>query len=142
MAQLGYARVSAAHQTTDQQFDALNAAGVDRIYSDVMSGVRSDRPGLKELLDYAREGDTVVIVALDRPGRSLTHIVRTLDDLRERGVLVRSLRGGVDTSTSTGRMVAGILASPAEYERSLLMQRASAARAPLTAVGVPDGSPS
>jgi DNA invertase Pin-like site-specific DNA recombinase len=126
--QLGYVRVSTSHQTTDQQLDALTAAGVDRIFSDRMSGTRDDRPGLKELLGYARPGDTVTVVALDRLGRSLTGIVRTLDDLRERQILVRSLREGIDTSTSTGRMVAGIFASLAEYERTLIMERATAAR--------------
>ena len=135
MAQLGYARVSTNHQTTDQQLDALNAAGVDRIFQDVMSGTRDDRPGLRELLTYARSEDTVVVVALDRLGRSLTGIIRTLDDLRERGILVRSLREGIDTSTATGRMVAGIFASLAEYERTLIMERAAAARAAALARG-------
>lgn len=135
MATLGYARVSTAHQTIDQQVDALNAVGVDRLFSDVMTGVREDRPGLRDLLGYAREGDVVVVVALDRLGRSLTGIVRTLDDLRERGILVRSLREGIDTSTSTGRMVAGIFASLAEYERTLMLERAAAARAAAIARG-------
>jgi len=135
MAQLGYARVSGSSQTTNQQLDALNEVKVDRIFEDVMSGARDDRPGLRELLGYAREGDVVVVVALDRLGRSLTHIVRTLDELRTRGILVRSLREGIDTSTSTGRMVAGIFASLAEYERSLIIERAAAARAAAIARG-------
>jgi DNA invertase Pin-like site-specific DNA recombinase len=120
--------VSTDAESLNQQFDALNAHGVDKIFTDVKSGVRDDRPGLKELLGYCREGDTVVVVALDRLGRSLTGIIRTLDNLRERGILVRSLREGIDTSTATGRMVAGIFASLAEYERTLMLERASAAR--------------
>jgi DNA invertase Pin-like site-specific DNA recombinase len=135
VATIGYARVSTGHQTLDQQEDALNAHGVDKIFSDVMSGTRDDRPGLKALLDYCREGDVVTVVALDRLGRSLTGIIRTLDDLRERGILVRSLREGIDTSTPTGRMVAGIFASLSEYERTLMLERASAARAAALARG-------
>lgn len=125
---LGYARVSTTKQTLDQQLDALFANGTERIFTDKLSGTRDDRPGLKELLDYARPGDTVVVVALDRLGRSLTGIVRTLDELRERDIHVVSLREGIDTSTSTGRMVAGIFASLAEYERTLITDRAQAAR--------------
>jgi DNA invertase Pin-like site-specific DNA recombinase len=87
------------------------------------------------LLDYCREGDVIVIVALDRLGRSLSHLVRTLDELRERGILVRSLREGIDTSTSSGRLVAGIFASLSEFERSLISERAAAARAAAIARG-------
>src|SRR6476660_7407226 len=101
---LGYARVSTKKQSTDQQLDALVAAGVDaeRIYTDVLSGSRNDRPGLVALLDYAREGDTIVVVALDRLGRSLSHMVQTINDLQQRGVNLRSLREGIDFSTATG----------------------------------------
>jgi len=92
------------------------------------SCARNDRPGLAELMTYTRSGDTVVVVALDRLGRPLSGIVRTVETLRERGVLLRSLREGVDTSTATGRMVLGIFASLAEYERTLIAERAAAAR--------------
>jgi DNA invertase Pin-like site-specific DNA recombinase len=114
----------------DQQIDALTAAGVepDRIYSDVMSGARDDRPGLAELLAYAREGDTVTVVALDRLGRSLSGIIKTIESLQGRGIKLRSLREGIDYSTAVGRMVAGIFASLAEYERTLINERAAAAR--------------
>jgi DNA invertase Pin-like site-specific DNA recombinase len=128
MSSLGYARVSTAHQTLDQQHDALRAAGVDRIFDDKMSGAREDRPGLRALLDYAREGDTVTVVALDRLGRSLSGIIKTIEDLHGRGILLRSLREGIDYSTPVGRMVAGIFASLAEYERTLINERAAAAR--------------
>src|SRR4051794_29273117 len=102
---LGYARVSTRKQTTDQQVDALVAAGVDpdRIYSDVLSGARQDRPGLAALLTYAREGDTIVVVALDRLGRSLSHMVKTIEELQGRDINLKSLREGIDFSTSTGR---------------------------------------
>lgn len=126
--QLGYARVSTDQQTLDQQLDALSAAGVEKVFTDKLSGARDDRPGLKELLGYAREGDIVTVVALDRLGRSLSGIIQTIDDLQRAGVPVRSLRENVDFSTPMGRMVAGVFASLAEYERSLINERAAAAR--------------
>jgi len=89
---VGYARVSTSHQSLDQQHDALTAAGCTRIFTDKLSGVRDDRPGLAALLDYARAGDTVVVVALDRLGRSLSGVIRTVETLTQAGVLLRSLR--------------------------------------------------
>ena len=140
---IGYARVSTSRQKLDQQTDALTAAGVpaERIYSDTMSGKRDDRPGLAAMLAYARTGDTVVVIALDRLGQSLSGIIRTLGTLTERGILLRSLREGIDTSTSTGRMVAGIFASLAEYEHSLILERANAAREAAAARGKQTGRP-
>lgn len=108
---LGYARVGTDHQSLDQQHDALAAAGCERVFTDQLSGIRDDRPGLAALLDSARAGDTVVVVALDRLGRSLSGIIRTVETLTEAGVLLRSLREGIDYSTATGRMLAGIFAA-------------------------------
>lgn len=127
---LGYARVSTRKQTTDQQLDALMAAGVDpsHVYSDVMSGARTDRPGLDALLDYAREGDTIVVVALDRLGRSLSHMIKTIENLQQRKVNLRSLREGIDFSTPAGRLQAAIFSAMAEYERELIRERAAVAR--------------
>src|ERR1700744_1421156 len=108
---LGYARVSTGHQSLDQQVDALTAAGVDgaRVYSDKLSGTstREQRPGLAALLDYAREGDAIVVVGIDRLGRNAAEVMTTIRDLGERGIVLRSLREGIDTSTAAGRMVAG-----------------------------------
>ena len=134
---LGYVRVSTQRQSLDNQLDALAAAGIEpeRIFSDKMSGTRDDRPGLAELLRFAREGDVVTVVALDRLGRSLSGVIRTIDDLQQRGIAVRSLREGVDFSTPMGRMLAGIFASLAEYERTLIAERAAAARAAAKARG-------
>ncbi len=138
---LGYARVSTGHQVLDQQLDALSAAGVNgRVFTDTMSGTRDDRPGLAELMAYARTGDTVTVVALDRLGRSLSGIVQTVKKLGERGIVLRSLREGVDTSTSTGRMVLGIFASLAE--RTLIAERAAAAREAARIRGRQVGRPS
>lgn len=128
MSVVGYARVSTGHQSLDQQHDALAAAGCERIFTDKLSGVREDRPGLAALLDYARAGDTVVVVALDRLGRSLSGVIRTVERLTDAGVLLRSLREGIDYATPTGRMLAGIFAALAGYERELMHERAAAAR--------------
>ena len=120
---IGYARVSTISQTLEQQTEALSAAGAGKVFHDVMSGARDDRPGFTECMDYLREGDTLVVWRLDRLGRNMRSIINTLHELTERGVTVKSLHDGVDTSTSTGRMVAGILMSIAEYERELVRER-------------------
>jgi len=139
----GYARISTVSQTLDQQRDALHAAGVvpDRVYVDQMSGARTNRPGLDELLRTARDGDEIVVVALDRLGRSMSHVIEVVSSLVERGIVLKSLRENVDFATPTGRMVAGIFASLAEYERELIRERAAAARAAAAARGRHIGRP-
>jgi DNA invertase Pin-like site-specific DNA recombinase len=116
---LGYATASNGEQTLERQLAALVAAGVDqrRIFTDRLSGSADKvRAGLHAMLSYARSGDVVVVVALDRLGRSVGEVTRTVADLSERGITLRALREGLDTATSTGRVVASILASLAELE--------------------------
>ena len=143
--QIGYARVSSGHQSLDQQLDALTAAGVDpkRVYSDKLSGMstREQRPGLAALLDYARPGDAIVVIGIDRLGRNAAEVMVTIRDLRDRNVVLRSLREGIDTSNATGRMVAGVLASLAELELELGRERRSAAREARRARGQHIGRP-
>lgn len=143
--QLGYARVSMAHQSLDQQMDALTAAGVDatRVYTDKLSGTstRQERPGLASLLDYARQGDAIVVVGIDRLGRNAAEVMTTIRDLGERGIVLRSLREGIDTSNASGRMVAGVLASLAELELELGRERRTAARDARRARGQSIGRP-
>lgn len=143
--QLGYARVSTGHQSLDQQVDALTAAGVDgvRIYSDKLSGTstREQRPGLAALLDYAREGDAIVVVGIDRLGRNAAEVMTTIRQLGERNIMLRSLREGIDTSNATGRMVAGVLASLAELELELGRERRASARQARRARGQHIGRP-
>src|ERR1700737_4898906 len=143
--QLGYTRVSTGHQSLDQQVDALTAAGVDaaRVYSDRLSGTstREQRPGLAALLDYARPGDAIVVVGIDRLGRNAAEVMMTIRDLGERNIVLRSLREGIDTSNATGRMVAGVLASLAELELELGRERRAAAREARRARGQHIGRP-
>ncbi len=143
--QLGYARVSTGHQSLDQQVDALTAAGVEanRVYSDKLSGTsrREQRPGLAALLDYAREGDTIVVVGIDRLGRNAAEVMTTIRELGERQIILRSLREGIDTSNATGRMVAGVLASLAELELELQRERRDASKAARKARNLPIGRP-
>jgi DNA invertase Pin-like site-specific DNA recombinase len=143
--QLGYARVSTEHRSLDQQIDALAAAGVEsnRVYSDKLSGTstRQQRPGLAALLDYAREGDAIVVIGIDRLGRNAAEVMTTIRELGQRGIVLRSLREGIDTSNATGRMVAGVLASLAELELELGRERRSAAREARRARGQSIGRP-
>jgi DNA invertase Pin-like site-specific DNA recombinase len=143
--QLGYARVSTGHQSLDQQLDALTAASVEpkRVYTDKLSGTstREQRPGLAALLDYARPGDAIVVVGIDRLGRNAAEVMATIRDLRDRDIVLRSLREGIDTSNATGRMVAGVLASLAELELELGRERRSAAREARRARGQHIGRP-
>ncbi len=143
--QLGYARVSTGLQSLDQQLDALAAAGVnpDRVYTDKLSGTstREQRPGLAALLDYARPGDAIVVVGIDRLGRNAAEVMMTIRELGERDIVLRSLREGIDTSNATGRMVAGVLASLAGLELEFGRERRSAAREARRARGQHIGRP-
>jgi hypothetical protein len=113
------------------------------VYSDVLTGTstKEQRPGLTALLDYARPGDTIVVVGIDRPGRNAAEVMLTIRDLGERGIVIRSLREGIDTSNATGRMIAGVLASLAELELELQRERRSAAKAARKSRGLPIGRP-
>ncbi|MGH3958527.1 recombinase family protein [Mycobacterium sp.] len=143
--QLGYARVSTDHQLLDQQLDALTAAGLDpaRVYTDKLSGTstREQRPGLAALLDYARPGDAIVVVGIDRLGRNAAEVMTTIRELGQRNIVLRSLREGIDTANATGRMIAGVLASLAELELELGRERRSAAREARRARGQHVGRP-
>ena len=139
---IGYARISKADgsQSLDLQRDALIAAGVaaDRIYEDQASGVHDTRPGLKACLQSMREGDVLVVWKLDRLGRSLPHLVNTVRDLSDRCIGLRVLTGQgaeIDTTTSAGRMIFGIFATLAEFERDLIRERTMAGLAAARARG-------
>ena len=138
-ARVGYVRVSTIAQTLEQQNAALEAAGVTKTFSDTMSGACDDRPGLAALLDYVREGDTVVVWKLDRLGRNTLHILETVKALTERGVTLISTTDGIDSSTAAGRLMIGVLGSLAEYERELVKERTALKRAMSLANGTKFG---
>jgi DNA invertase Pin-like site-specific DNA recombinase len=123
---IGYARVSTSDQDLTLQTDALTAAGCDRICTDKISGAKTERPGLSEAMNLARNGDTLVIWKLDRLGRSMKGLVELAAELSARGVELRSLTDGIDTATPTGRLLFHILASIAEMERELIRERTMA----------------
>jgi len=128
---LGYARVSTIGQDLNAQLAALSTAGVDpaRVFTDQLSGsANTPRPGLAALLDYARPEDTLVVCAIDRLGRSVSEVTRTITELGERRITLRALREGIDTTTPTGRAVAAIMATLAELELELGRERRAASR--------------
>jgi DNA invertase Pin-like site-specific DNA recombinase len=127
---IGYARISKTDgsQVLDLQKDALSEAGiaVEHTYSDQASGKRDDRPGLVACLKALREGDVLVVWKLDRLGRDLKHLVNTVHDLTARGIGLRVLTGqgaNIDTTTASGKLVFGIFAALAEFERELIRER-------------------
>lgn len=124
---IGYTRVSTARQTEslDTQCEQLTAVGCDlnRIYSDTISGTKWQRPGLDQALDFARPGDTLVVTRLDRLGRNLAETVSTIAGLAERDINVRVLEPALDTSRPADKVVINVMASLAEWERDLLIQR-------------------
>ncbi|MDT0576985.1 recombinase family protein [Croceicoccus sp. F390] len=139
--QIGYMRVSTAEQSLNLQRDALEQAGCDRILEDVCSGRLSERPGLERVLDIIRAGDTLIVWKLDRIGRSLPHIVGLVGDLQNRGVGLKVLSGDIDTTTAAGRLVFGIFATLAEFERDLIHERTMAGLAAARARGRAGGRP-
>ncbi len=145
---VGYMRVSKADgsQATDLQRDALLAAGVGagQLYEDAASGKRDGRPGLAACLKALREGDTLVVWKLDRLGRDLRHLVNLVHELTARGIGFRVLSGqgaSIDTTTPNGKLVFGIFAALAEFERELIVERTRAGLASARARGRFGGRP-
>lgn len=136
---VGYSRVSTLEQSTDMQREALDQVGCLRVFEDKASGTKTDRPQLAALLDYVREGDTVVVWRLDRLGRSLPHLIQTVTALEERGVGFKSVHENIDTTTSTGKLVFHIFAALAEFERDLIVDRTKAGLAAARARGSKPG---
>ncbi|WP_285034935.1 recombinase family protein [Plantibacter sp. ME-Dv--P-095] len=145
MGQIGYTRVSTAGQDAQLQLDALVDAGVQTrdVFADVTSGSKTaiERPGMAKLLEYAEAGDTVIVWRIDRLGRSLIDVLNTVELLRGRGIHVRSLSDGIDPATSTGRLMLHMLATLAEYERELIVERVNAGIASARESGTRFGRP-
>jgi DNA invertase Pin-like site-specific DNA recombinase len=123
---IGYARVSTREQSLSMQVDALKKAGCDQIHEEIASGAKTSRPVLEEIMRNLREGDTLIIWKLDRLGRNLAHLIHLTTKLIEKKVGLISLNDPIDTSTAQGRMVFGIFASLAEFERELIRERTQA----------------
>lgn len=145
---IGYMRVSKADgsQSTDLQRDALISAGVrpDHLYEDQASGRRDERPGLMACLKALRDGDTLLVWKLDRLGRNLRHLVNTVHDLTARNVGLKVLTGqgaAIDTTTAAGKLVFGIFAALAEFERELISERTVAGLVSARARGRKGGRP-
>ena len=127
---IGYARISKADdsQVLDLQIDALLEAGVNKeqIYTDKISGVKDNRPGLESCLKALRKGDTLIVWKLDRLGRSLKHLITTIDELNQRSIGFKVLAGegiNIDTTSASGKMIFSIFGAFAEFERELIRER-------------------
>ncbi len=120
---LGYARVSTADQDLEGQRQRLVAGGAARIFEDVISGRRFDRPGLTALLEYARSGDVLCVVRLDRLGRSLKELLETVDELKRRGIAMMSLEENIDTTSAAGELIFHVFGAIAHFERRLIAER-------------------
>ena len=138
---IGYARVSSDDQSLDLQRDALRQAGCERLYEEKESGGKVDRPELLRLMEALRPGDTLVVWRLDRLGRSLKHLIETVEQLEAIGVGFQSVTEAIDTTTSGGKLVFHIFAALAEFERTLIRERTRAGLKAARARGRQGGRP-
>ena len=123
MAIVGYARVSTEEQSLDVQIGQLKEANCEKIFSEKISGSKSDREQLALLLDYVREGDTVICCKMDRIARSTRHLLSIVDQLKEQKIAFRVLNINLDTTTPTGKLMLTMLGAIAEFERELMLER-------------------
>jgi len=138
---IGYARVSTKEQSFDIQMDALLKSGCEKIYQEIVSGSKSSRPILEDMINNVRSGDIVVIYKLDRLGRNVNHLIKLTEHLIENKVDLISINDPIDTSSIQGRLVFMIFASLAEFERSLIQERVQAGLKSARARGRVGGRP-
>ena len=138
---IGYARISTQDQSLDLQRDALTAAGCEQIFEDVASGAKDERRGLAEAIAYAREGDTLTVWKLDRLGRSLKHLIETVNQLQAKGIGFASVQENIDTTTSGGKLIFHVFGALAEFERELIRERTQAGLKAARARGKQGGRP-
>lgn len=136
---VGYARVSTTDQSLDVQMDELTAHGCERIFQDQASGTNRDRAGLIEMLQFVREGDSIVVSRLDRFARSLTDLFQLLEELSRKGVAFQCVHQSIDTSSSTGKLTLAILGAVAEFENDIRRERQRAGIAKAKANGIYKG---
>lgn len=138
---IGYARISTTDQSLSLQQDALSHVGCEKILHDTASGIAEARPGLTEALNFLRSGDTLVVWKLDRLGRSLRHLIDTVNALSARGIGFKSLQESIDTTTSGGKLVFHVFGALAEFERELIVERTQAGLKAARARGRKGGRP-
>lgn len=138
---IGYARVSTDDQNLDLQRDALTQAGCERIFEDVMSGAKSERPGLEEALRFIREGDALCVWRLDRLGRSLPELIRFVGEIETKRANFVSLTEKFDTQSAGGRLFFHVFAAFADFERQLIIERTRAGLVAARARGKRGGRP-
>lgn len=127
----GYSRISTSSQDWSLQLEALERAGVDDrdVFRETASGAKRDRDQLRRVLDLLRAGDRLCVYRLDRLARSQLHLLQIIEEIEGRGATLVSLKDNIDTTTATGRMLVGMLAVLAEFERNLILERSAAGRA-------------
>ena len=123
MSKIGYIRVSTEHQETARQQEIMCGYQVDRIFSEKLSGANTDRPQLRAMLDYVREGDTLNIESISRLGRSTKDLLNIIDTLIEKGVTLVSHKENIDTDTPAGKFMLTVFAALSQLEREQLKQR-------------------
>ena len=139
--QTGYARVSPQEQTLALQQDALTQAEGEKVFTDAVSGSQDERPGLTDTLSHLRAGDTFVVWRLDRLGRSLRHLIETINELSQHGIGFRSLTEQIDTTTPGGKLVFHVFGALAEFDRDLIRERTQAGLRAARARGRVGGRP-
>ncbi len=138
---IGYARVSTQDQNLDLQVEALNKIGCEKIFEEIVSGIKTDRQNLNEAVSYLRPGDSLVVWRLDRLGRTLKQLIELINTLKERGIGFVSITEAIDTTTPTGQFFFHITAAFAELERDLIRERTKAGLASARARGRKGGRP-
>ncbi len=138
---IGYIRVSTYDQNLDLQKDALNHAGCERIFEDQVSGSKSVRPGLDQMMEVVRQGDTIVVWRLDRLGRSLKHLIELVTHFEQNQIGLKSLQESIDTTTPSGKLIFHIFGALAEFERHLIRERTNAGLRAARARGRKGGRP-
>ncbi|MBQ7981650.1 MAG: recombinase family protein [Oscillospiraceae bacterium] len=123
MSKIGYIRVSSEHQETARQQEIMNNYKVDRIFSEKISGATADRPQLKAMLDYVREGDTLYVESISRLGRSTRDLLNIIDTLTDKGVTLISHKENIDTNSPTGKFMLTVFAALSQLEREQLKLR-------------------
>ncbi len=140
---IGYARVSTGLQNLDLQQDSLKNYGCEKIFTDKVSGTKSNRPGLESAIEFARSGDVVVVWRLDRLGRNMEDLISIVNALNNRGISFHSIQENItmDKSSSTGQLLFHLFAAFAEFERNLILERSAAGRVAARARGRLGGRP-